>query len=141
MRYAYPYVATPEKIGFSIHFPDVPEAHSASETAAELDGMATDCLVTALSFYVEDGQPLPRPSPARGRRVAYVPTLEAAKLALHARKLELGLSDAALATRLGLDQKSVSRLLDPLHRSHIRFVDAALVTLGRRLEVAVREIA
>ena len=142
MRFAYPVTLQPEpEGGFSVSFEDVPEALTQGEDEAEALAMAADALVTALSFYTEDGQPLPTPSPARGRPVVGVPLLVAAKLALHARKLELGLTDAAFARRLGLDQKSASRLIDPLHRSHIDTVEKALKALGRRPELTVRPAA
>jgi len=38
-----------------------------------------------------------------------------------------------------LNEKSVRRLRDPLHRSRIEAVEAALQALGRRLEVSVPE--
>ena len=67
--------------------------------------------------------------------------LVAAKLALHGAMLEQGVSNAELAGRVGLDGKAVRRLRDPLHRSHIGAVEAALRALGRRLVVEVLEIA
>jgi antitoxin HicB len=69
------------------------------------------------------------------------PALAAAKLALHDAMLEQGISNVELAGRLGLDEKAVRRLRDPLHRSHIDAVEAALRALGRRLVVEVLEIA
>ena len=69
MRYAYPYVAVPQpEGGWSIGFPDVPEAHSQGDTPEEVQAMAEDALITALSFYTDAGEPLPRASAARGRR-------------------------------------------------------------------------
>jgi antitoxin HicB len=51
------------------------------------------------------------------------------------------LSNVELGRRLGLDEKQVRRLRDPLHRSHIDKVEAALRILGKRLEVEVKEAA
>jgi antitoxin HicB len=138
MRYAYPYemAAQPEG-GFTVTFPDVPEAVTEGDTESELRARAEDALVTALSFYTDDGQPLPRPSPALDRPLALVPPLVAAKLALHDAMLAEGISNAELARRLNLDEKAVRRLRDPLHRSHIGQIETALRSLGRRLEVRV----
>ena len=136
MRYAYPYDAEPQPDGgWTVTFPDVPEAITQGDTEEEVAAMAEDALVTALSFYTDESQQLPRPSAAKGRRVAIVPPLVAAKLALHDAMLAAGVSNVVLGKRLGLEEKAVRRLRDPLHRSHIGAVETALRTLGRRLEV------
>jgi antitoxin HicB len=142
MRYAYPYdqVAQPEG-GFTVTFPDVPEAITQGETDEEAAAMAEGALVTALSFYTKNAEPLPRPSMAHGRRLAIVPPLAAAKLALHDAMLHDGVSNVVLAKRLGVDEKEVRRLRNPLHKSKIDSVNSALRTLGRRLEVTVRNAA
>ena len=71
MRYAYPYVAEPQpEGGWTITFPDVPEAITQGDTAEEVAAMAEDALVTALSFYIDQGRPLPRPRPAFNRPLA-----------------------------------------------------------------------
>jgi antitoxin HicB len=142
MRYAYPYVAAPQpEGGFSIVFPDIPEAISQGETEEEVRVMAEDALVTALSFYTDASEPLPRPSPAKGSTVAFVPPLVAAKLALHDAMVEAKISNIVLAHRLGVDEKTVRRLRDPLHRSHIANIDAALRVLGKRLLIETQKAA
>jgi antitoxin HicB len=142
MRYAFPYhLESQPEGGFTVTFPDVPEAITQGDTREEAATMAEDALVTALSFYTDDGRPPPRPSPARGRPVAFVPPLVAAKLALHEAMLAGGVSNVALAHRLGLDEKAVQRLRDPLHRSHIDVIERALRELGHRLVVEVTELA
>ncbi len=140
MRYAYPYVTEPQpEGGFTVTFPDVPEAITEGDTPAEARARAEDALVAALSFYTDDAKPLPIPSPARGRPVALVPPLVAAKLALHDAMLAAGISNVELGRRLDLEEKAVRRLRDPLHRSHIGQIEAALRLLGRRLEIRVLE--
>jgi antitoxin HicB len=69
-----------------------------------------------------------------------VPALEAAKLALHETMLAAGLTKTALAQRLGVDEKAVRRLLDVLHGSKIEQVEAALLALGKRIEIGVMAI-
>ncbi len=142
MRYAYPYdMERQTEGGWTVTFPDVPEAITQGDTEEEVAAMAEDALVTALSFYTDDGQPLPRPSAANGCPVAVVPSLVAAKLALHDAMLAAGISNVVLGKRLGLDEKAVRRLRDPLFRSHIGSVEAALKMLGRRVELSVFEVA
>ena len=98
MRYAYPYTMEPQpEGGFTVTFPDVPEAITEGDTAAEARARAEDALVAALSFYTDDARPLPTPSAARGRPVAVVPPLVAAKLALHDAMLATGISNVELA--------------------------------------------
>jgi antitoxin HicB len=138
MRFAYPYelTAQPEG-GFTVTFPDVPEAITQGETEKEAAAMAEDALVTALSFYTDDGEPLPLPSPANGRSLAHVPPLVAVKLALHSAMLATRVSNVALARRLGVDEKIVRRLRDPLHKSRMDQLDEALRALGKRIEIEV----
>jgi antitoxin HicB len=140
MRYAYPYNMEPQpEGGFTVTFPDVPEAITEGDTAGEARSRAEDALVAALSFYTDDARTLPTPSAARGRPVAMVPPLVAAKLALHDAMLATGTSNVELGRRLDLEEKAVRRLRDPLHRSHIGQIEAALRLLGRRLEIRVLE--
>jgi antitoxin HicB len=138
MRYAYPYELLPQpEGGFTITFPDVPEAIAQGDSEAGAAAMAEDALVTALSFYTDSGERLPQPSPANGRPLACVPPLVAAKLALHDAMFAAGLSNVALARQLGVDEKAVRRLRDPLHQSRIDQVDAALRALGKRISIVV----
>ncbi len=141
MHYAYPFDMIPQpEGGFTVTFPDVPEAITEGDTVEQAHRRAEDALVAGLSFYVDDGNPLPMPSPAGGRPIALVPPLVAAKLALHDAMLAAGSSNVELARRLGLDEKAVRRLRDPLHRSHIGQIEAALRILGKRLDVHVSEL-
>jgi hypothetical protein len=55
--------------------------------------------------------------------------------------LVFDISNAELARRLGADEKSVRRLRDPPHRSHIGHVEAALRALGQRLSIDVQSAA
>jgi antitoxin HicB len=139
MHYAYRYELSPQpEGGFTVTFPDVPEAITQAESEAEAAAMAEDALVTALSFYTDDGERLPRPS--HGFRIARVPVLVAAKLALHDAMIASGVSNVGLARRLGVDEKIVRRLRDPLHKSRIDQVGAALRALGQVIEIIVSPI-
>ncbi len=141
MRYAYPAVFSEASDGITVTFPDVPEAVTWGATPAEARKRAADALISALSVYVEEGRPSPKPSAARGREVVSVAALEAAKLALHDAMLVVGISNDELAHRLGMDEKSVRRLRDPLQRSAIGAVEAALGCLGKRVDVTVSDAA
>jgi antitoxin HicB len=141
MRYAYPATFESEEDGrVSVLFDGLPGA-TWGDTREEALARAADLLVSSLAIFVEDNQPIPRPSPARGRPLVPVPALVAAKLALHDAMLAARISNVELGRRLGLDEKQVRRLRDPLHRSHIDKVEAALRILGKRLEVEAKEAA
>ncbi len=136
MRYAYPYVAAPEpESEFFISFPDIPEALTGAATATEVEGVARDALVTALSFYTDAGRPTPAPS--HGHKLVEVPVLAALKLALHDAMLARGMSNVALARQMGTDEKAIRRMRDPTQATKVDSLEAALRLLGRRAEVNV----
>ena len=142
MTHAFPYAFEPEESGgVLVQFVDVPEAHTAGATEAAAGEQALDCLIAALGGYIRLGRKLPRPSPARGRPVATLPPLVAAKLALYEAMRTQAITRTELARRLGLQENAVRRLLDLDHRSHIDQIDRALAVLGKRLEVRVLEAA
>lgn len=121
-----------------VSFPDIPEALTEGLTEAEALADARDCLIAALGGYVGERRAVPRPSPAHGRSLVALPALVAAKIALYAAMHAQGVSNTALAARLGLSEGAVRRLLDLDHRSHIGQVEAALHELGQSLTVATR---
>ena len=132
----FPYAFEPEEFGgVLLQFVDVPEAHTSAASEAAAGAQALDCLVAALGGYVKLGRKIPRPSPPRGRPVADLPPLVAAKLALYEALRAAGVTRTELARRLGLQENAVRRLLDLDHRSHIDQIDRALAALGQRLEV------
>ena len=98
--------------------------------------MARDCLEVALGMYVRAREDIPAPSPlAEGQVLIAVSSIVVAKLALHSAMREQGVTNVALARRLGVGENTVRRLLNPRHRSHIRSVEKALQALGRCLVV------
>ena len=134
---AWPTELEPQEDGsILVSFPDVPEALTEGETREAALEQAQDCLVAALGGYVTARLAIPRPSPAHGRTVIALPALAAAKIALYAAMRTDGVSNAALARRLGLSEGAVRRLIDLDHRSHIGQIETALHALGQRLIVA-----
>ena len=144
MRYAYPclierdieeYRATGRE-AYVITYRDVPEAISGGWSWPEALEMAQDCLDVALTFYTDDGQDLPAPSPLREGEVmiSTTPTV-AAKLALYNAMREQGVTAEQLAEQLELDEQATQKLLNPLYRTHITTVRRALAIVGRDLVV------
>jgi antitoxin HicB len=142
MRYAYPFSVTPDEDGrLVVAFPDVKGASTDGADEAEAITNASDCLIAALIGYITMREPIPRPSPARGRTTVTLPPLMAAKLALYSAMLKQYLTNADLADRMGTSEAEVRRLLDLDHRSDIGQIEAALAKLGKRLEVRVSNAA
>ncbi len=142
MRYAYPCNIVPDeeeqratgREAYVVNFPDVYGANTGGWSWEEALEMAQDCLGVALAMYVDDRQEIPSPSPlAEGQVLISVAPIVAAKLALYAAMREQGLTNVALAARLGLQETAVRRLVDPGHRSHITSVEKALRAVGRDL--------
>jgi antitoxin HicB len=141
MRYEFPVNLTREDDGrVSVTFDNIPGSTWGKDETEALQ-MASDALVTALSMYVDDGEPIPAPKAARGRPVVVLATLDAAKLALHNAMIAAKMTNVELARRLNLDEKAIRRLRDPLHKSHIGQVEAALKCLGQRLSIEVHKAA
>ncbi len=140
MRYAYPCVLTPEEDGgFSVSFPDVPEALTCGEDRAESLAMAEDALAAALSTCVHGGEDVPEPSAAaKGQPLVAVRPIVAAKLALYSAMRRQSITRVALAARLGVSEGAIRKLLNPDHRSHIAQVEKALQAVGRGLVVEDR---
>jgi antitoxin HicB len=142
MRYTYPITLTPDEDGrLVVAFPDVKGASTDGADSAEAIANASDSLIAALIGYITLRQPIPRPSPARGRSTITLPPLVAAKLALYSAMLEQHVTNTDLAGRMGKSEAEVTRLLDLDHRSDIGQIEAALAELGKRLEIRVRNAA
>ncbi len=137
MRCVYPIDLAEAPDGVTITSPLIPELITCGDTRVEALARAEDALVSALSFYVDEDRPLLSPPPNPGLDAIAVPALQAAKLALHDAIITAGSSDVELARHLGIDEKAVRRLRDPLHRSHIAQLEAALSALGHRLTVEI----
>jgi antitoxin HicB len=142
MRHAYPFTLTPDEDGrLVVAFPDVQGASTDGVDETEALANASDCLIAALIGHITAREPVPRPSPARGRSTVTLPPLVAAKLALYSAMLEQHVSNADLAKRMGKAEAEVRRLLDLDHRSDIGRIEAARAALGKRLEIPVRDAA
>ena len=147
MRYVYPCNITRDeeeerttgREAYVVIFPDVPEANTGGWSWKEALEMAEDGLGVALSFYVDRREDIPLPSPAtEGQVLITVPLVIAAKLALYTAMRKQGITNVALAARLGLSEGAVRRLVDIGHRSHISQVEKALRAVGCSLVVEDR---
>ena len=144
MRYAYPCSIVRDeeeerasgREAYTVTFPDVYGANTGGWSWEEAVEMAKDCLGVALGMYVKDREDIPVPSSlAEGQVLISVAPIVAAKLALYTAMREQGVTNVALADRLGLQEKAVRRLLDPGHRSPMTSIERALQAVGRSLVV------
>ena len=150
MRYAYPCIIARDdeearatgREAYTVTFPDVYGANTGAWSREEALELAEDCLGVALGMYVKAREDIPEPSvPAEGQVLISVSPIVAAKMALYMAMREQGVTNVALARRMGLQENAVRRLLDPGHRSHITSVEKALKTLGRSLLIEDRVTA
>jgi antitoxin HicB len=133
MRYVYPVVLTPDPDGgYVATARDVPEAITHGDAIDEALIEMSDALGAALAGYSLEGREIPVPSePETGERLVPVAPLVAAKLSLRNAMREQGVSNVALAERLGISEGAVRRLVNPDHMSKLDGVVAALAVLGR----------
>jgi len=143
MRYAYPCTLhEDEEGGFTVEFPDVPEAITSARTREEALDLAQDALVEALAARIHDRRNIPSPSRlALDQYLVPVPPVMAAKCALYQAVREQGLTKVAFASQLGVVEGTVRQLLDPRRRTHIGQVDEALRHLDRLLVVEDKAIS
>ena len=122
--------------GFTVTFRDVPEAITEGDTVEEAQSAAADALETALSFYVDERRPLPKPSTLkRGERLVQLSAIGMAKTALYEAMLAEKVSRAELARRLSCHLEQVARLLDLTHASKFEQLQRALEAVNRRMIV------
>jgi len=137
MKYVFPATLAQDEGGRCIvTFPDVPEALTDGADRNEALGAAADALGAALAGYVHERRAIPAPGqPKAGQVPVCVPPLVAAKLALYQTMCEQGITNTELASRLGVTEAVVRRLVNPDHSSKIEKVQAALLVLGKHLVV------
>ena len=104
MRYLYPCTIEGNQDdgnGFVMSFPDIPWAHTGGFTFREALILAEDCLVVALSHYVDNELDLPAPSPYQeGQELLTMQPVVAAQLDLYTAMREQKLGAAEPAARL-----------------------------------------
>ncbi len=124
--------------GYTITFPDIPEAITEGDTLAEALEHAIDAVETALSFYVEEGKDLPIPSPARGRRTVRPRLIGLLKLAIYSEMRAKKVRKVDLKARVGTTNAGIDRLLDLTHDSRLDLLESALRALGKDVDLQLR---
>jgi antitoxin HicB len=137
----YPVVIEPDGDDRLVTFPDVPEAITAGRDDAEALRNAHAALATAVRIHLDEGRPLPSPSPAAGRPTVSLSALVMAKLQLGSAMRRTGIGRADLARRLGASPAQVDKLLDLRQPTGLDLVERAMAAVGKRLVVAVEDAA
>jgi antitoxin HicB len=124
--------------GFTVTFPDVPEAIGAGDDREEALASARDVLADALLTYPERGMDIPRPAAReRGLTPIALSAEVAAKLAVWQAWRASGISSLELARRLGVAEEEAAQILDPDRTTSLPQLEAALQALGKQLVVGV----
>ena len=135
----YPAILTPnEEGGFIVTFPDVPEAITEIWDKDELLDTATDCLITAVDFYIEDHRTFPTPSKLNEDHVIIqLPISISAKILLLNTMVASNIRPADLARKMGIKPQEVNRIIDTSHTTKIDTIAKALSVLGKTLQLSV----
>ncbi len=135
MRYAYPVKLARDEDGHYLATArDVPEALTGAASRGACLQAMSEALGAALAGYSLAGSPCPVPSrPGPGEYIVPVAPLVAAKLVLRSAMQMQGVSNVALAERLGVSEGLVRRLVNPDHASRLDGVLQALAVLGHSL--------
>jgi antitoxin HicB len=140
--FVYPAALLPEAKGFTVRFPDLPDAITGGEDRSDALVQATDCLEEAIAVRIADGLEIPKPSAPRRKEVFVALSAPmAAKAALYLAIRDTGLSKLQLARKLGLDEKEIRRLLDPKHGTKLSRIQDILARLGKRITISLEDAA
>ena len=135
MKYTFPCHIRPDEEeggwGYVVSFPDVSGSNTGGKTFKESVILAEDCLVVALSCYIDLEKELPTPSPYQeGQELLTVQPVIAAQLDLYTAMREQGISLAQLAERLGISEQDAAPLLILDYCTPIGQVIKALQAVG-----------
>ena len=135
MKYTFPCNIAPDEEGswgFVVSFPDVKGAHTSGRTFKEAIILAEDCMVVALSCYVDSGEDLPIPSSyQKGQELLTVQPVIAAQLDLYTAMREQNITLTQLAQRLGIGEQDAAPLLRLDYCTPLGRVMQALEAVGR----------
>jgi antitoxin HicB len=102
MRYPVTLTEDKEAGGYTVTFPDVPEAITQGDSLQEALGNASEALEVALSCYIDRRIDIPKPSRPRSKKtiVVGIPALCEAKIGLYLTMRDQGVRKSELARRL-----------------------------------------
>jgi antitoxin HicB len=128
--------------GYSVSFPDLPEALTCGDNVADALAQAADCLGEALAARMHDREDIPAPSAASRRaRLIAVPLDLAPKVAVYMAMRAAGVNNSELARRMGVRETIVRRILDPKNATRLETIELALARLGKTATLTVASAA
>src|SRR5580704_5644104 len=95
--------------GYTVTFPDVPEAITEGDDRDEALENAVEALEVGLSFYVDAGKALPRPSAAHGRPTVRPRLIAAFKLLIYSQMKGRHIRKSDLKKLLSISSTAVER--------------------------------
>jgi len=141
--YNYPAEIERDEDGrYVVVFPDFGWGATDGATRDEALTEAQDLLRELIAATMREGEGLPVPSRAGGRRILVVPPVPIAlKAAFYEAFRQTGMSQRRLATALGVAESEVRRMLNPDHGTRAGTIDRALRRLGKHATVTIGEAA
>ncbi len=138
MNLLYPATFDPQVGGgFTVLFPDIPEAITEGDTFDEAMLHAQEVLSLSLRGRIEDSQELPRPSAAKGKRSHLVAPDSQAQAAALLRLVRGDRPLSELARAMETSWAAAQRLEDPKHWPSLKQLDKAAKMLGKRLVLSL----
>lgn len=132
-KISYPALFDPQPDGgYTVTFPDIPEAITEGDTEDEARFNAADVLSLCLAVRLEEGNPIPEPSQSSGNPRIIEPDA-ATQAALLVHQARGGRSLAELARALGTSWPAAQRLENPRHSPTLKQLERAAAALGKRL--------
>ena len=119
----------------------MPEAHTFGEDESDALERAKDALATVIDAYIKDRRDIPSPSALVARHRVTMLALVAAKVRLYETMRAAKVNKSELARRLDWHLPRVDRLLEMTHASKLEQIESAFAVLGKRLVVAVEDVA
>lgn len=132
MKIAYPARFEPQpEGGFTVTFPDLPEAITEGDSMEQARFNAAECLSLVLDVRMESDDSIPAPS--EGAEFIEPDAATQAALLVHLTREAERKSLTELARALGTSWPAVKRLEDPRHPPTLKQLERAAAALGKRL--------
>ena len=117
---------------------DLPQLITQGDTIDKALWQAHDAMAEVFAAYVINSLRFPVSSKRKSSEHLVAPPIETVeKAALFMAMLEFGVSKVKLAKPLGVDEKEVRRLFDPLHKSKLPRIAEAVSSLGMKLVIGL----
>ena len=119
--------------GFTVTFPDLPEAITEGDSREEAVFNAAEVLGLCLDVRMEQGDPLPRPTQTPGGVWITPPASAQAAVALRQIREDQGKGLSDIARLLNTSWPAAQRLERPSANPTLRQLDRAAAAMGKRL--------